>query len=245
MEEEVKTTEITVEEPKDGSVRQRLETVLREILPEDKQSEDIDLMALDFINEQLEMNERIVGALADDPRAAQAFSDIVNGERKPGAAIVRYFGKSLMDAEEGSPEYEALMKSDEEFFNERDAAKKAREEQNASAVAFFDAFESYLEAQGLDKQKYMDAVYAEVIEPSLNLKVDEKLFARLVKAVDYDKDVEDAFEAGEVKGRNTNIHEMRAKVDDGLPKGLTSQAMPVAEKTKVRRNSLIESALNA
>ena len=244
MEEEVKTTEITVEEPKDGSVRQRLETVLREILPEDKQSEDIDLMALDFIIEQKEMNERIVSALADDPRAAQAFSDIVNGERKPGAAIVRYFGKSLMDAEEGSPEYEALMKSDEEFFNEREAAKKAREEQNASAVAFFDAFESYLEAQGLDKQKYMDAVYADVIMPSLELRVDENLFARLVKAVDYDKDVEDAFAAGNIKGRNTNIHEMRAKVDDGLPKGLTSQAMPVVEKTK-KRNRILESALGA
>ena len=244
MEEEVKTTEITVEEPKDGSVRQRLETVLREILPEDKQSEDIDLMALDFIIEQKEMNERIVSALADDPRAAQAFSDIVNGERKPGAAIVRYFGKSLMDAEEGSPEYEALMKSDEEFFNEREAAKKAREEQNASAVAFFDAFESYLEAQGLDKQKYMDAVYADVIMPSLELRVDENLFARLVKAVDYDKDVEDAFAAGNIKGRNTNIHEMRAKVDDGMPKGLTSQATPVAEKTK-KRNRILESALGA
>jgi hypothetical protein len=90
----------------------------------------------------------------------------------------------------------------------------------------------------------MDAVYAEVIEPSLNLKVDEKLFARLVKAVDYDKDVEDAFSAGEVKGRNTNIHEMRAKVDDGLPKGLSSQAVMAAEKPK-KRNRILESALRA
>lgn len=245
MEEENVKTEIVVEEAvEQPTARQRLEAVLRENLPEDKQSEDIDQMALDLITERLEMNERIVGALADDPRAAQAFSDIVNGERKPGAAIVRYFGKSLMDAEEGSPEYEALMKSDEEFFNERDAAKRAREEQNASAVAFFDAFESYLEAQGLDKQKYMDAVYAEVIMPSLELKVDEKLFARLVKAVDYDKDVEDAFSAGEVKGRNTNIHEMRAKVDDGLPKGLSSQAVMV-EQPKRKVNSLIAKALNA
>lgn len=244
MEEENVKTEIAVEEAvEQPTARQRLEAVLRENLPEDKQSEDIDQMALDLITEQLEMNEHIVGALADNPSAAQAFSDIVNGLRKPGAAIVRYFGKSLMDAEEGSPEYEALMKADEEFLNERESLKVAREEQNASAVAFFDAFESYLEAQGLDKQKYMDAVYAEVIEPSLNLKVDEKLFARLVKAVDYDKDVEDAFSAGEVKGRNMNIHEMRAKVDDGLPKGLSSQAVMAEPKRKM--NSLIAKALNA
>jgi hypothetical protein len=56
--------------------------------------------------------------------------------------------------------------------------------------------------------------------------------------------VEDAFVAGEVKGRNMNINEMRGKVGDGMPKGLTSQAVPV-EQPKRRMNSLLEKALKA
>ena len=69
--------------------------------------------------------------------------------------------------------------------------------------------------------------------------------AVLKKALDYDKDTEDAFAAGEIQGRNTNINKMRTKASDGLPTGLSSQAAPAVERPKVRRNSLIADALNA
>ena len=146
---------------------------------------------------------------------------------------------------EGTPEYDELIAADEEYFNEREKMKADREKQAVGASEFFDAFENYLEAQGLDKEKYVDAVFKEVLEPALDLRVDETLFARLVNAVDYNKDVEDAFKAGEVKGRNMNINEMRGKVGDGMPKGLNSQAMPVVEKPKRKVNSLIADALKA
>lgn len=68
---------------------------------------------------------------------------------------------------------------------------------------------------------------------------------KLKKGLRYDKDTEDAFAAGEVKGRNTNIHEMRAKVGDGMPKGLTSQGAPTEVKQKRPINSLLAKALNA
>ena len=147
-------------------------------------------------------------------------------------------------AEEGTPEYDELIAADEEYFNEREKMKADREKQAVGASEFFDAFENYLEAQGLDKEKYVDAVFKEVLEPALDLRVDETLFARLVNAVDYNKDVEDAFKAGEVKGRNTNIHEMKGKIGDGLPKAMGSQGVPV-EQPKRKVNSLIAKALNA
>jgi hypothetical protein len=62
--------------------------------------------------------------------------------------------------------------------------------------------------------------------------------------VDYEKDTEDAFVAGETKGRNMNINEMRMKPSDGMPKGLSSQAVPV-EQPKRKVNSLIADALKA
>ena len=62
-------------------------------------------------------------------------------------------------------------------------------------------------------------------------------------ALTYDRDIEDAFAAGDVKGRNTNIMRMKQDFGDGLPKGMSSVA-PVTEP-KRRGNSLIEKALNA
>ena len=67
MDEEVKITEMTVEEPVgEPTARQELETLLNEILPEEKRTGDVDQMALDFIKEQLESNNRIAEAIADD-----------------------------------------------------------------------------------------------------------------------------------------------------------------------------------
>lgn len=245
MDEKIEMTEMTVEEPVgEPTARQELETLLNEILPEEKRTGDVDQMALDFIKEQMEANDRIAEAIAEDPRLAQVFADVSAGTRKPGVALARYFGKNLLTAEEGTPEYDELIAADEEYFNEREKMKADREKQAVGASEFFDAFENYLEAQGLDKEKYVDAVFKEVLEPALDLRVDETLFARLVNAVDYNKDVEDAFKAGEVKGRNTNIHEMKGKIGDGLPKAMGSQGVPV-EQPKRKVNSLIAKALQA
>lgn len=236
---------MTVEQPVgEPTARQELETLLNEILPEEKRTGDVEQMALDYIRENIDANNRIAEAIADDPRAAQMFADIASGARKAGPAIARYFGKNLLTAEEGSPEFDEIVAADEEYWNERENSKKAKEEFDGKAIAWFEALEEYLGKKGLDKEKYMTEIEDLVFVPSVDLVIDEKLFDRLVKAVDYDKDVEDAFEAGEVKGRNMNIHEMKGKIGDGLPKALGSQGAPV-EQPKRKVNSLIAKALQA
>jgi hypothetical protein len=244
MDEEVKVTEMTVEEPVGNSARQELEALLTEVIPEEKRTGDVEQMALDYIKELRSSNDRIIEAISDDPRAAQMFADIVNGTRKPGAAIARYFGKGFM-ADEGTPEYDEMMAADEEFFNERESAKRTAEEHNAKMLDFLDWLEGELgEEEGAEGER-IRRVYNEIIIPLLDGVKDETLPGKLKKSLDYDKDVEDAFVAGEVKGRNMNINEMRSKVGDGMPKGLTSQAMPVVEQPKRKVNSLIAKALNA
>jgi hypothetical protein len=243
MDEEVKVTEMIVEEPEGNSARQELEALLTEVLPEEKRTGDVEQMALDYIKELRSSNDRIIEAVSDDPRAAQMFADIVNGTRKPGAAIARYFGKGFM-ADEGTPEYDEMMAADEEFFNERENAKRTAEEHNAKMLDFLDWLEGELgDEEGAEGER-MRRVYNEIIIPLLDGVKDETLPGKLKKSLDYDKDVEDAFVAGEVKGRNMNINEMRGKVGDGMPKGLTSQAAPVVEKPR-KRNRMLESALGA
>ena len=243
MDEIKETTEMTVEEPVSNSARQELEALLTEVLPEEKRTGDVEQMALDYIKELRSSNNRIIEAISEDPRAAQMFADIVNGTRKPGAAIARYFGKGFM-ADEGTPEYDEMMAADEEFFNERESAKRTAEEHNAKMLDFLDWLEEQLgEEEGAEGER-MRRVYNEILIPLLDGVKDETLPGKLMKSLDYDKDVKDAFVAGEVKGRNMNINEMRSKVGDGMPKGLNSQAAPV-EQPKRKVNSLIAKALNA
>ena len=249
MDEITKITETTVETPLEQApaeltAAEMLEQRLMELMPEEERTGDMAEDALNLINRMVEERDRMVENISDDPRLAQVFADVVSGNRKPDAALARYFGKNLLTAEEGTPEYDELMAADAEYMNERNEMKTKREQQQASATEFFDAFADYLDKQGLDREKYMDAVFREVLEPALDLKVDETLFARLVNAVDYNKDVEDAFKAGEVKGRNTNIHEMKGKIGDGLPKAMGSQGAPM-EQPKKKINPLIARALQA
>ena len=245
MEDEVKVTEMTVEEPVGApTARQELETLVREILPEEEQTENIEQMAVVALRQYKETNDRLIEKMSDDPRVAQIFADVMNG-KNGGASIVRHFGKGLLGAEEGSPEYEEMMAADKAFQDERSEMSKIQSDFDGKAIAWFDALDEYLERNNLDKEKYVPEIEEKVINPSLDLVISDELFARLVKAVDYDQDVEDAFKAGEVEGRNTNIHELKGKLGDGLPKGLTSQAAPVEQPKKRKMNSLLEKALNA
>lgn len=244
MDEEKVTTEMTVEEPVGApTARQELETLLNELLPEEKRTGDVDQMALDYIKELREQNDRMVEAISDDPRTAQVFADVINGQG--GAkSLVRHFGKKFLDVEEGTPEYDEIMAADAEFMAERERGKAFDEENSAKAQAWFAAFTDYCNRMNLNEEVYLVKIEDEFIKPVLEWEASDETFNKLVKAVDYDKDVDDAFEAGEIKGRNTNIHEMRSKPSDGMPSGLSSQA-PVVERPKVRRNSLVEKAMGA
>lgn len=245
MDKVVNKTEMIVEEPvQEASSRVKLQERLEELLPQEKISEDVDKMALDFINELVEMNERIILKMMENPRLAQVLADVVTGKRKADTALVRYFGKNVLLAEEGTPEYDELMAADEEFNNEREHYKAMQEEYDAKAITFFNAFRGYCDRMGLDAQEYELKIEDELVAPLLEWDTTDEFFETLINAVNYTKDTEDAFAAGETKGRNTNIHEMRAKMGDGMPKGLTSQGS-MAEKPKQRVNSLIAKALEA
>ena len=239
MEEDVKITEMTVEEPQsESTARQELEALLNKLLPEERTG-DVDQMALEYIKRNEEMNGRLVSALSDDPRMAQVFAEIMDGG-KSGSVLVRHFGKSFLEAEEGTPEYEEIMAANREYEEGRARIKASQEAFDNESNAFYDAFSDYCKRKSLNEEVYLVKIEDKVVLPLFKMMASDELFDILVKAVDYDKDVEDAFEAGEIKARNMSINEMRAKPSDGMPKGLGSQA-PVQQKRKI--NSLIAKAL--
>lgn len=225
------------------NARQELENLLAEIIPEEQRTGNVEQDALTYIRGLKEMNDKMVEALSENPEFAQAMNDVVNKRRNGPAALARHFGKDFLSLEEGTPEYDEMIKADDEWRSERDAARLAAEEFDKAMEKSQEEINAHCAAKGIDPDAYQERIESEFILPIFSGNIDEALLTKLDKAMDYDKDTEDAFAAGQVKGRNENINKLRVQPTDGLPKGLGSQT--TVQKPKRRGNSLIEAALNA
>lgn len=207
---------------------------------DDPTSQDL---LLQYVHMNSEQNERLKEVLERDPRMAQMLLDMIQGKRNAHSAVARYFGRSLMDVDEDSPEFEEMMLADEERKEEVMRMANDRKEYEANLQESRPVIEEFCREHGYDPAEFMDNVWEQIIFPIMAGRYTHEVCTALDHALTYDKDVEDAFAAGDIKGRNTSIQRMKQDFGDGLPKGMASAA-PVAEP-KPKRNSLIEKALNA
>ena len=206
----------------------------------DELSQDLLLQHLRVNREQ---NNKITEMLERDPRMAQLLTDVINGKRNAHSAMARYFGNSLMMVDEDSPEFEEIMMADEERKEEIVRLANDRREYEKNLAESIPVIEEFCKAKGYDASDFMDKVWDTVVFPILAGKYSNDVCVALDHAITYDKDVEDAFAAGDIKGRNMNIQRMKEDFGDGLPKGINSVAPDTEVKRK--RNSLIDRALNA
>ena len=206
----------------------------------DKMSRDLLLYQL---RKNIEQNEQLANALDRDPRMAQMIADVLEGKRNAHSAMARFFGSSLMNVDEDSPEFEEIMNADEERKSEVLRIANDRREYENNLTESIPVIEAFCKENGYDASDFMDNVWESLVFPIMAGKYTTEVCVALDHALNYDKDVQDAFVAGDIKGRNTNIQRMKADFSDGMPKGMNSVA-PDTEK-RSRRNSLIERALNA
>lgn len=200
-------------------------------------------LLLQHLNVNKQQNERLAEVLERDPRMAQLLTDVINGKRNAHSAMARYFGNSLMTLDEDSPEFEEIMLADEERKEEVMRLANDRHEYEKNISESIPVIEAFCNSKGYDASDFMDQVWESLVFPIMAGKYTNEVCVALDHALTYEKDVEDAFAAGDIKGRNTNIQRMKEDFGDGLPKGMNSVA-PETE-TKRRRNSLIDKALNA
>ena len=206
----------------------------------DKLSQDLLLRHLELNREQ---NERLAAMLERDPRLAQMLVDVIDGKRNAHSAVARYFGRGFMSIDEDSPEFEEIMLADEERKNEVMRLANDRREYEANLEASMPVIDAFCKERGYDPSDFMDNVWERLIFPIMAGRYDNDVCMALDHAITYEKDVEDAFAAGDVKGRNANIRRMKEDFGDGLPKGMSSVA-PDVERKRLH-NSLIDKALNA
>ena len=196
--------------------------------------------AMDWLNgkeaesqKRKEDNEKLAASLRKDPRMAQLFSDFVSGKRGAAEGIARYYGRDIINAEEGTPEYEAIAKAEEERRQELEDAI-ARDKEYADNIEKSKAvWDEWSGKNGVDIEDLLDESFSKIIKPIMKGEYTAEVLDALYKAVNYDKDVKDSMEAGVVRGKNENINKMREVKGDGMP--AVTSANPGQERPKPKK----------
>lgn len=189
-----------------------------------------------------EVNRKLVEAFEKEPRMAQVFLGLLKGEKGAAYNFARLFGKDFADMEEGTPEYEEFMAGENDRLAEVAKAEEAQALLDKNLDESEAVIDRYCEKNRMDAEEFRAKIDA-LIMPIMDGVISEETCAALDRAINYDKDTKDAYDAGVIEGRNTNINAMRDDRGDGLPKGLGASVKPL-EKKRVS-NPLIADALNA
>ena len=201
-------------------------------------------LLIKHLRDNREQNELLAEALGRDPRMAQMLADVVEGKRNAHSAMARYYGRKFMDYDEGTPEYEEMLMADEERREEVIRLAQDRREYEENLEASEPIISDFCKQRGYDPSDFLEAVWERLVLPILSGTYTAEVCGALDNAINYEQDVEDAFAAGDIKGRNTSIQRMKENFGDGMPSGMTSVAPPVTNKPR-RTNTLIDAALEA
>lgn len=224
---------------------EEIRAMLVEIVPGDMNDADVLDMTryvVERAKKDAEMNQRLVDAFSKEPRLAKVFQDLVKGEKSAAYNFAKFFGKDFAAYEEGTPEYEDFMAGEEERLSEIKKAEDAKDLLDKNLDESEIVIDEYCKANNLDADEFRAKIDA-ILMPILDGVISKETCKALDRAVNYENDTKDAYDAGVIEGRNTNINAMRDDKGDGLPKGLGSQK--VQDKKKKPSNSLIALAMEA
>ena len=179
--------------------------------------------------------------LSKDPRLAQVLSDMAGGKRGATSALVRYFGKDILGAEEGSDEWNDLQNAEKERMEELESMRKSKEEYDVNIEASLPVLDEFATSRKIDIDEFLDSAYSRILEPIFKGNYTTELLEMLYNAMNYKTDIEESFQSGVVAGRNQKIDRMRKdNAGDGLPRLGASTASTVkrAEKKPSYKSSV-------
>lgn len=154
-----------------------------------------------------------------DPRFASFMSDIVGGD-SPSTSFVKYFGKDVLDMSGDEEQMAKLNESNQEYLNRVAESNKLREEQDRNMEASAQDMADFKAEKSMpddEFEKFIEECYS-VVEGALMGRIDKSFLETMYKGLNYEKDIQDAAEAGVVEGRNQKIDEqLRKQSGDGVP----------------------------
>ena len=155
-----------------------------------------------------------------DPRSAAFITAWRKGE-DPAIGFIRQFGDDLRDALDDPEKQEALAQANKEYVERVEKSKKLDAEYDKNIVETLKYLDEQVQSGKMSEQQIDDAMelLVKICHDGIVGKFSPETIDMAVKALNHDKDVEEADYEGEVRGRNT-------KIDEKLAKGKRGDGMP-------------------
>ncbi|MGN1228512.1 MAG: hypothetical protein ACI4T5_02500 [Prevotella sp.] len=192
--------------------------------------------------------ERLANLFGSDPRSARFLAAWSKGG-DPVVMLVKEFGKDILEGLEDPEKIDAIAAANKEYVDRVAKDKAYEEEYNKNIEVTLQGFKELQEEKGYSDDE-IDAAskhFIKIAADAIRGIVSKESLEMVMKALNYDTDMEDAERRGEVKGKNAKIDEKLRKMGSG--DGTTQMAgknnMPAKPSGDNRRWGLIDMAMKA
>ena len=160
-----------------------------------------------------------------DPRSAQFLTDMHNGQ-DPVLGLVRNFGIEIKDVLDDPEMQEKIAEANKDYVERIAKNKQLEEEYQKNTEQTLETLRQFQNERGLSDEQ-IDEIMGKaigIVSDGVVGKFAPETLEMIMKAMNYDTDVANAAEEGEIAGRNAKIVEKLRQQKDG------DGTMPLAGK---------------
>ncbi len=151
-----------------------------------------------------------------DPRSARLMMGWKDGD-DPAIALIRLYGEDIKEAIDDPDKQEAIAEANKEYMERVAKERQYEEEYSANLVESLTLLENVQQERGLSDEQIDDAMawFIGVAKDAMMGKFSPETIEMIIKAQNYDNDVAQAGEEGEVRGKNAKVTETLRKPTRG------------------------------
>ncbi len=195
------------------------------------------------LNKYKEEGKKLTDLFSSDPRAAGMFMSWKEGGN-PIDYLLENFGDEFKEALNDPEKKEEFAKSYQKWLDKVANDGKMKQECDDNLQATFKTLEDLQAQNGWSDEESLNVFNAvhDIIMDGIYNKITAETFQLAAKALNYEKDVEDASMTGEIKGRNAKIEEklQKDKTPEGLPPTLGGANGGAPEPKKAKKHNPFE-----
>jgi hypothetical protein len=163
-----------------------------------------------------ERESKFSDMFTSDPRSARLMMGWKDGD-DPAIALIRLYGQDIKDAIDDPDKQEAIAEANKEYMERVAKEQQYEEEYSANLAESLTLLEKAQQEKGLSDEQIDDAMawFIGVAKDAMMGKFSPETIEMIIKAQNYDNDVAQAGEEGEVRGKNAKVTETLRKPSRG------------------------------